>query len=115
MRSLSFFGNDDGDPNLIHGQRFDHGGSGIDTSWKLVTVEANVPISVIDYDLYIRYGASGKGDDTWRNKEITVTVTPVGGPLKDGGTTDDSQSGNGSTDGEGTTDTALEEFLALVK
>lgn len=94
-------GEDKSDPDLLAAQRFDHGSTGIDTSSKLVTVEKVISLADLTNDVYIRYGASGKDDDTWYNEEITVKVTPIGGPVDD--KVDDS------------IDPELADFIALVK
>lgn len=67
----------DEDPSLLHPFKYEHGAGEKDTSWDRVTFKKSLRISDLKNDLYIRYGASGKNDDTWRNKNVVVTITPV--------------------------------------
>lgn len=81
LDKIVFGAEEDGDPNLLSAHRFDYGKTAVDTNWGLVTVESVIPLAEMETDLYIRYGASGKNDDTWHNKEVLVEVTPIGGPV----------------------------------
>ena len=67
----------DVDPSMLHWQRFDYGGDGVTTEWGRVTVTALLNLEDLKEALYIRYGATGKESDTWENRNVTVTVTPV--------------------------------------
>lgn len=70
-------GEDDSDPNCLYGYRHEHTAGKVDTSWATVTFEKTVMLSDLKDDLYLRYGASGKDEDTWYNKNVVVTVTPI--------------------------------------
>ena len=65
------------DPSLLHLFKYEHGPGEKDTSWNRVTFRRSLRISDLKDDLYIRYGASGKDDDTWRNQNVSVTITPT--------------------------------------
>ena len=70
---------DDTDPSLIWARRFEHDpedGEGKHTAWETHTFTCPVPLHELQENLYIRYDASGNGDDDWRNKNVIVTVTP---------------------------------------
>ena len=82
---------DVGDEYMIAVLPFEHTPSTLDTSWKLHTLETIVPLSEMISDLYIRYDASGKDEDTWYNKELVVEVTPIGGPVKNNAEADDAE------------------------
>jgi len=97
------FGEDETDPNLLYGKQFEHGGSVADSSWQLVTLETTISLDNMENDLYIRYGASGKNDDTWYNKEVTVEISPIGGPASNQDQPND------------VNDPELAEFRALIK
>ena len=71
------FGNDSEDPSLLYAHKFDHGVDKVDTSWGNISFTINIDLIKLKDDLYIRYGASGKNDDDWRNKDIFVTVQPI--------------------------------------
>ena len=66
----------DTDPSLLHAFKHEHGSGEKDTSWKRVTLKKSLRISDLKNDLYIRYGASGKEEDTWKNKNVVVTISP---------------------------------------
>ena len=70
------FGEDSGDPSLLYMHKFEHGSGVLDESWKTVSFEVTLDISRLTSDIYIRYGASGKSDDDWVNRNIKVTVIP---------------------------------------
>ena len=53
-----------------------HGGSGV-SGWSTETVTFTIYIDDLTDSIYIRYGASGEGDDTWYNKNVKVTITAV--------------------------------------
>ncbi len=65
-----------GDPSLLSVIQFEHGGNKKDTSWSEHHFTAHLPIDRMTKDLYIRYGASGKYDDNWANRNVRITVTP---------------------------------------
>ncbi len=67
----NIFGEQKSDPNLLYTYEFES-----NSSWKTYSFTAKVNLASLEDNLYIRYGASGKYDDTWKNKDILVTVTP---------------------------------------
>lgn len=69
-------GSDD-DPSLLYTYKFEHGPGEKDTSWSTHSFTTTIPLDDITANLYIRYGASGKGDDNWINKNVIITVKPV--------------------------------------
>lgn len=73
----NILGNDTPDPSLIYTYKFEHAPGAVGTAWKTYTFETQVSLSELVDNLYIRYGASGKNDDTWRNKDLIVKVTPI--------------------------------------
>lgn len=64
---------DPADPSLLYEHRLEHGGTKKNTSWGSHTFNATISLSRLTDNLYIRYGASGKFDDDWENKNIVVT------------------------------------------
>ena len=64
------------DPSLLHAFQYEHGSGEKDTDWDRITLRKSLRISDLKNDLYIRYGASGKDEDTWKNKNVVVTITP---------------------------------------
>ena len=73
----NIFGEDTPDPSLIYTYKFEHVSGDVGENWKLYTFKTQINLSELVDNLYIRYGASGKNDDTWKNKEVVVKVTPV--------------------------------------
>lgn len=70
-----FLGSSDSDdPSLLYVYKFEHGAGKKDTSWKTHTFTTTLSTGSLKDDLYIRYGASGKNDDDWQNKNVTVYV-----------------------------------------
>jgi uncharacterized repeat protein (TIGR02543 family) len=67
----------DEDPSLLYVFKYEHGPGEQNTAWNTVTFDVTLAVSNLKDDLYIRYGASGKNDDTWKNENIVVTVTPI--------------------------------------
>lgn len=65
------------DPSMLVSHQFEHDPDSANTEWKDYEFEETVKLSDMKEELYIRYGASGNGDDTWKNKDIIVTVVPV--------------------------------------
>ena len=61
------------DPSLLYEYRLEHGGTKKNTSWGTHTFSTTIKMSRLKDDLYIRYGASGKYDDDWQNKNVIVT------------------------------------------
>lgn len=61
------------DPSLLYEYRLEHGGSKKNTKWGTHTFSTTIKMSRLKDDLYIRYGASGKYDDDWENKNVVVT------------------------------------------
>ena len=68
---------DPADPSLLYEYRLEHGGSKKNTSWGSHTFTTTLKLSRLIDDLYIRYGASGKYNDDWENKNIVVTFQLV--------------------------------------
>lgn len=66
----------DEDPSLLWGQKFEHGSGMQDTSWETKSYEITVDLDNLMDDLYIRYGASGKNEDSWYNRNVTVSIIP---------------------------------------
>ncbi|MBQ7355481.1 MAG: InlB B-repeat-containing protein [Clostridia bacterium] len=64
------------DPSLLWGKKFEHGSGVLDTSWGTQSYEITVNLDDLIDELYIRYGASGKNEDSWFNKNVVVTVIP---------------------------------------
>lgn len=65
------------DPSLLCGKRFEHGSNKKNTSWGTHTFEFNIPMGDLTKDLYIRFGASGKYDDDWQNKNLYISYEVV--------------------------------------
>lgn len=65
------------DPSLLYEYRLEHGGSKKNTNWGSHSFSTTIKMNRLKDDLYIRYGASGKYDDDWENKNITVTFEVV--------------------------------------
>lgn len=61
------------DPSLLCGKRFEHGSGKKDTSWGVHFFEFNIPMEDLTKDLYIRFGASGKYDDDWQNRNLFIS------------------------------------------
>ena len=68
---------DPGDPTLLYTHKGEHGSGKKDSSWATQSFTLSLSIDDIIDHLYIRYGASGKDEDTWECKNIFVTVTPM--------------------------------------
>ena len=68
---------DPGDPTLLYSYKGEHGSGKKDTSWGTHTFTTFASVDDIIDNLYIRYGASGKNDDTWKCKNVIVTITPL--------------------------------------
>ncbi len=65
---------DPADPSLLYEYRFEHGGTGkANTSWAVHEFSTTIMMNRLKDDLYIRYGASGKNDDDWQNRNIKAT------------------------------------------
>lgn len=71
------FGETKEDPSLLYMYKYEHGPGYENTNWSKVSFEVEIPLTSLVNDLYLRYGASGKNDDDWRNKEINLKVTPI--------------------------------------
>ncbi len=65
------------DPSLLYEYRFEHGGTGKNTEWGAHSFSASLRMDRLKDDLYIRYGASGQGNDSWQNRNIVVTFRAV--------------------------------------
>lgn len=70
------FGENPDDPDHMFTYQYEHGGTDKCTAWGTTSFEAELPISDLKDNLYIRYGASGEGEDTWYNRNIVVMVIP---------------------------------------
>lgn len=70
------FGNDKEDPSLLYGHQYEHGPDSANTAWDTISFEVTIELSKLKDDIYIRYGASGNKADTWKNKDVIVTVEP---------------------------------------
>ncbi len=68
------FGENPNDPSLVYAKDYEHGEGEKNTNWETVTFSAPIQINLLKKDIYMRYGASGKGDNDWVNKNIVVTV-----------------------------------------
>ena len=64
------------DTALLHPHKFEHTPGAKDTNWATETFTVQIPITKLEENLYIRYGASGSEEDDWLNKNVTVTLTP---------------------------------------
>lgn len=71
------FGKDEADPSLIYMYKFAHGGDGAYTSWGIVSFTVTIDTDRLTDDLIVRYGASGKLGDDWRNNNLVVSITPI--------------------------------------
>lgn len=71
------FSEDEADPSLLYMHKFTHGGDQKNSSWGTVNFTVTLDATRLKDDLYIRYGASGKYNDDWCNKNIEVTITPI--------------------------------------
>lgn len=67
----NIFGDQKSDPNLLYTYQFES-----TSSWKTYSFTTIIKLDSLEDDLYIRYGASGKYNDDWKNKDIFVTITP---------------------------------------
>ena len=65
------------DPSLLYEYRLEHGGTTKNTSWGTHTFSTSLRMSRLNDDLYIRYGASGKQNDDWQNRNVIVTFQAV--------------------------------------
>ena len=63
--------------HLKYEHKFEHSPDVLDTEWKTMEFEIELPLSSIGENMYIRYGASGNKNDDWKNKDVIVTVTPM--------------------------------------
>ena len=72
-----FSDDDEADPSLLYMHKFTHGGDQKNSSWGTVNFTVTLDATRLKDDLYIRYGASGKYNDDWCNKNIEVTITPI--------------------------------------
>ena len=72
-----FSDDDDADPSLLYMHKFTHGGDQKNSSWGTVYFTVTLDATRLKDDLYIRYGASGKYNDDWCNKNIEITITPI--------------------------------------
>lgn len=62
----------DNDDSFLYGHKFEHGSGNKDTSWKTHTFTAELSMKDLKKDLYIRYGASGKYEDDWQNRNVMI-------------------------------------------
>ena len=67
------------DPSFLAGYQFEHGPGKKNTSWATYNLKFTVSISDLislgNGNLYIRYGASGKFDDNWQNRNVKITFS----------------------------------------
>lgn len=70
------FGNDKEDPSLLYGYKYEHDPDNANTAWDTISFETTLELSKLKGDIFIRYGASGNKADTWKNKDVIVTVEP---------------------------------------
>ena len=73
----TILGNTPSDPSLLYGYRFEHTPGVADSSTYAHSFVAHIDIKNMKDSLYIRYGASGNGEDTWVNQNVKITVTPI--------------------------------------
>ena len=62
---------------LLFSKQFEIGGKGKKTSWENWSFTAITYVEYIKDNIYIRYGASGDWSDTWTNRNVSITVTPL--------------------------------------
>ena len=65
------------DPSLLYEYKFEHDPGAKNTKWGSHSFTATLKMERLKDDLYIRYGASGKNDDDWQNKNVVVTFQVV--------------------------------------
>lgn len=70
------FGNTDDDPAMLFASTHEHDPDTANSNWEEITIQTRVKISDLEKDLFLRYDASGKNEDTWYSKNVVVTVTP---------------------------------------
>ncbi len=75
--SNTLYGQTPSDPTLLCSYRFEHSPGIADSSWSAYSFTAYIDIEDLEKELYIRYGASGKYDDNWLNRNVTVSVEPI--------------------------------------
>lgn len=75
--SNTLYGQTPSDPTLLCSYRFEHTPGIADSSWMPYSFTAYVGIEDLEEELYIRYGASGKYDDNWLNRNVVVYVEPI--------------------------------------
>ena len=75
--SNTLYGKTPDDPTLLCSYRFEHTPGIADSSWNYYSFTSYINIEDLENELYIRYGASGKFDDNWLNRDIVLNVEPV--------------------------------------
>ena len=73
----SLLGINQSDPSLLASYKFEHSPGERGYYTRTGTFSATLPIELLNKSLYIRYGASGEGEDTWHNNNIYLKVTIV--------------------------------------
>ncbi len=68
---------DDSDPSLLYLKKWDTKADGVQKTYVTSSFTVTIPLADIRENVYIRYGASGKYDDDWINKNVNVVVTPI--------------------------------------
>lgn len=58
--------------------KFEHSPGKKDTSWGAYGATFRVPVARLDEAIYIRYGASGNFEDTWKNQNVSAYISIVG-------------------------------------
>lgn len=75
--SNTLYGQTPSDPTLLCSYRFEHSPGIADSNWMPYSFTAYIDIEDLEDELYIRYGASGKYDDNWLNRNVIVYVEPI--------------------------------------
>lgn len=65
------------DPSWLYTYKFEHGAGKKNTSWSTHTFSTVIDMGMLKDELYVRYGASGSGEDDWQNKNVWVDVEAV--------------------------------------
>ncbi|MBO5439090.1 MAG: InlB B-repeat-containing protein [Clostridia bacterium] len=75
--SNTLYGKTPSNPTLLCSYRFEHTPGIADSSWNQYSFTSYINIEDLENQLYIRYGASGKYDDNWLNRNVILNVEPI--------------------------------------